>query len=146
MLFAPVDDVSEDSQLPPEYWKRLMTVKMAASLDEALKENGGKMLAQGDVQKWKQKHREGYWEAVAALMKEAFGPRSKRKDSGDGEEGTKFHQALGGVMEQRISDAKQKLILPMYSKELRQAVFSWFHLTAPAFYVVRALSHRHAFG
>lgn len=49
-LFSPVNDVSIEPQLTPEYWKRLLTPKSVTKLEAALKHNGENVLKAGDIQ------------------------------------------------------------------------------------------------
>lgn len=124
---------SEQTELTPAYWKRLFSSDLAKELGEILTTHGRSVIQEGEIRKWKQAHYQDYWEAVSEAFKTHFG-----KIQGKNEEKAIFHKALAQVLETRLETVKKRLILPLYTRELRESVFAWFHLTAPAFYVVSA--------
>ncbi|KAG8901289.1 hypothetical protein FRC00_008031 [Tulasnella sp. 408] len=132
-LFAPVPDLPNQPPLPPEYWKQLLTPGLAKALGECLTKDGRDLLHSGDLAGWRRQHAKNYWAAVAEVLESHF----PLKESGE-ETSTQatLRNALAGVLQQRLNVVKQELILPLYSKELRQSVFAWFHLAAPGFYAV----------
>lgn len=129
--------MSEDLRLPPEFWKRLFTPELAAELGRLQTVHGGDLLIRGELDEWKKQHWATYWSAVFDTFRTYF-PKKLSKQSHDAnDERSIYRYALAEVIEDRLTKVKRRLVLPLYTKELRKAVFSWFQLTAPAFYVVR---------
>lgn len=136
MLFAPVPGMP--TTLPPEFWKRLLTPKLLKDLDEALQANGYSDLADGQYAKWKRNSRDEYWESVDEILRRHLGKSDAIGD--EGEDLGQYMTALLNRLERRLADIKAKTLLPLYTKELRIAVFKWFSLLAPAFYAVSSPS------
>lgn len=127
-LFEPIK--TEGLDLTPEYWKQLLTSNLVKDLGELLKSNGLDLIQSGKIDEWRRKHSEAYWDGVEGLLDMHFRPVDESHDKAI------FHNALAGVLKERLKLVKQALLLPLYTKELRQAVFAWFQLAAPALYVV----------
>lgn len=116
--------------LTPEYWKQLLTPSLVKALGELLKKNGRDLLQHGELREWKQRHAEAYWAGVEDLLGTHY-PRMPPED-----DKAIFQNALAGTFQERLKQVKNRLIVPLYTKELRQSVFAWFQLAAPAFYAV----------
>ncbi|KAG8965404.1 hypothetical protein FRC00_003668 [Tulasnella sp. 408] len=127
-LFEPIK--TEGLDLTPEYWKQLLTSQLLKELGDLLKSNGLDLIQSGKINEWRQKHAEAYWDGVEGLLDAHFRPVGERNDKAI------FHNALAGVLKERLKLVKERLLLPLYTKELRQAVFLWFLLAAPALYVI----------
>ncbi|KAG8932632.1 hypothetical protein FRC01_012974 [Tulasnella sp. 417] len=129
-LFEPVDDLPDGLDLPPEYWKQLLTPSLAKTLGEILKSNGRDLIESGKIQEWRQKHAEAYWNGVEDALTTHFRPVDESRDM------AVFHNTLSGVLQERLKVVRKQLVLPLYTKELRQIVFAWFQLAGPALYAI----------
>lgn len=132
-LFEPVAGLPDQLDLPAEYWKQLLTPSLVKELGDCLQKHGEDLMQAGDIKEWKRKHAEPYWAAVEETLKSHF-PRVAGREANSTQ--AMFRNALALVMEERLNAVKGALILPLYTKELRQSVLAWFHLAAPGFYAV----------
>lgn len=116
--------------LTPEYWKQLLTAGLLKDLGDLLKRHGLDLIQSGAVLEWNRKHAEAYWLGVNALFEDRFPRVAESHDKAI------FQNALARTLQERLKCVQERLVLPLYTKELRQSVFAWFQLAAPGFYAV----------